>query len=151
MKKILLLAAIFTVSILSVNAQSTYKTAVGLGLDFGSGFTFVGPSAKYFLVDNSAVQAELMFESGVTALTGMYQYHGYIDSVEGLNWFAGGGFSVLFGSGESGLALRPDVGLDYKIDTVPLVLSFDWRPFIGLNNLYSKVGTFGLGVRYVIN
>ncbi|MBU2994906.1 hypothetical protein KO500_00575 [Cellulophaga baltica] len=151
MKKLTLVIAFFAMGFMSINAQSNYNTAVGLGLDFGSGFTFVGPSAKFFIAPESAIEGEILFESGVTALTGLYEYHGSIEGAEGLNWFAGGGASILFFSGDTELALRPTVGLEYKNATVPLVFSFDWRPFLGLGDLTTEVGAFGLGIRYVIN
>tara|TARA_R110000868_G_scaffold117587_1_gene312119 strand:- start:2315 stop:2782 length:468 start_codon:yes stop_codon:yes gene_type:complete len=155
MKKIVTFAiAIFAIGIMKTNAQSTYKTAVGLGLDFGSDFTFVGPSAKFFLAENHAIQAEIMFESGVTAITGLYEYHDSINGADGLKWFVGGGPTLWFVDGGIGtqFALRPVVGLDYKIDSVPLAFSFDWRPFIGVSEyLGNEAGAFGLGIRYVIN
>lgn len=154
MKKIVIITmAIFALGLSQINAQSDYTTAVGLGLDFGSGFTLVGPSAKFFLADVHAVQGEVMFESGVTVITGLYEYHGPISGADGLKWFAGAGPSILlFGDGIGAeIALRPTVGLDYKIDSVPLAFSFDWRPTIGLGDLNNEVGAFGLGIRYVIN
>lgn len=153
MKKLVTFAiALFAVGIVEMSAQSDYSFAAGLGLDFGSGATFVGPSAKYFFSDQHAVQGELMFESGLTAVTALYEYHGPISGADGLQWFAGAGPSIyFFGNGfGTELALRPTAGLDYKIDGVPLAFSFDWRPLIGLGDLGTEVGAFGLGIRYVI-
>tara|TARA_R110000765_G_scaffold80377_2_gene157758 strand:- start:653 stop:820 length:168 start_codon:yes stop_codon:yes gene_type:complete len=49
------------------------------------------------------------------------------------------------------VALRPAAGLDYKINNVPLVFSFDWRPFIGLGEyLGNEDRAFAIGIRYVI-
>ncbi len=152
MKKLLCLcAAIALFGFNDVKAQD-YEIAVGLGLDFGSGFTFVGPSGKFALSDVVTVQGELMFESGVTGLTGLIAYNGSFDGAEGLSWFAGGGVSALFFGNGFGteFALRPTAGLEYKIADVPLAFSFDWRPFIGLGDINNEIGAFGLGVRYVI-
>lgn len=145
--------ALFALGLSQTNAQSDYSTAVGLGIDFASGGTFVGPSAKFFLSGESAIQAEVLFESGVTAVTGLYEYHGAINNADGLKWFAGAGPTLWFVDGGIGtqFALRPVVGLDYKINSVPLAFSFDWRPFIGVSEyLGNEVGAFGLGIRYVI-
>lgn len=153
MKKLLLLAvSVVFIGLTESKAQSDYTVAVGLGLDFGSGFTLVGPSGKFFLADEHAIQAEIMFESGVTAITGLYEYNGDISGADGLNWFAGAGPSILlFGDGiGTEIALRPVAGLEYKITDVPLAFSFDWRPLIGLGDLSNEVGAFGLGIRYVI-
>lgn len=153
MKKLLFLVAAVILGTNVSNAQSDYTFAAGLGLDLFSGVTLVGPSAKYFFAEEHAGQAELMFESGLTTLTALYEYHGNISGADGLQWFAGAGPSILFfGEGiGTEIALRPIVGLDYKIDGVPLAFSFDWRPFIGLGDLLgNEVGAFGIGVRYVI-
>ena len=147
MKKLLFLVAAVILGTNVSNAQSDYTFAAGLGLDLFSGVTLVGPSAKYFFAEEHAGQAELMFESGLTTLTALYEYHGDISGADGLQWFAGAGGE---GIGTE-IALRPIVGLDYKIDGVPLAFSFDWRPFIGLGDLLgNEVGAFGIGVRYVI-
>ncbi|WP_394973290.1 hypothetical protein [uncultured Croceitalea sp.] len=137
----------------TINAQSSYTTAAGLGLDLFSGATLVGPSAKFFLAEEHAVQAEVMFESNLTVITGLYEYHGNIEGADGLNWFAGAGPSILlFGNGfGTEIAIRPVAGLDYKITDVPLAFSFDWRPFIGLGDLSNEIGAFGIGIRYVID
>lgn len=151
-KTIILCVSFITLAVSSTIAQSDYKIAAGLGLDLFSGATLVGPSAKFFLADEHAIQGEILFESGLTAITGLYEYHGAFSGADGLKWFAGGGPSILlFGNGiGSEIALRPVAGLDYKIDGVPLAFSFDWRPFIGLGDLGNEVGAFGLGIRYVI-
>ena len=153
MKKLLfLVVTLVTINMNNVNAQSDYTFAVGLGLDLFTGATLVGPSAKYFLADEHAIQGEILFESGLTTITGLYEYHADISGAEGLKWFVGGGPSILlFGNGfGSEVALRPTAGLDYKINDVPLAFSFDWRPFIGLGDLGNEVGAFGIGIRYVI-
>ncbi|WP_036155766.1 hypothetical protein [Maribacter forsetii] len=153
MKKLLFLVVAIILGSNVSNAQSDYTFAAGLGLDLFSGVTLVGPSAKYFFAEEHAGQAEIMFESGLTTITALYEYHGDISGADGLQWFAGAGPSfLLFGNGiGTEVALRPVVGLDYKIDGVPLAFSFDWRPFIGLGDLLgNEVGAFGLGIRYVI-
>jgi hypothetical protein len=145
--------AFFAFGLTSSFGQSNYTVAAGLGLDLFSGATLVGPSGKFFFAEEHAAQAEIMFESGLTAITGIYEYHGDISGADGLKWFAGAGPSILlFGNGfGSEVALRPTAGLDYKINDVPLAFSFDWRPFIGFGDLGNEVGAFGLGIRYVID
>lgn len=133
-------------------AQSDYTIAAGLGIDFASGGTFIGPSAKFFLAEEHAIQGEFTFESGVSLLTALYEYNGDISGADGLNWFAGAGLSFVFISNGGGteIAFRPVAGLEYKITDVPLAFSFDWRPFVGLGDLSNEIGAFGLGIRYVI-
>lgn len=149
-KTVTLVLAILAFGIFESNAQD-YKIAAGLGLSFGSDFTFFGPSGKFFLAEEHALQGELFFEEGVTMINALYNYNGAIGDVEGLNWFAGGGLSFLFGDGGGNeFALRPIGGLEYVINGAPLALTFDWRPILGLGDLGNEVGTFGIGIRYVI-
>jgi hypothetical protein len=153
MKKLTFILFALIIGNITVNAQSSYTTAAGLGLDLFSGATLVGPSAKFFLAEEHVIQAEVMFESNLTAITGLYEYHGNIEGANGLKWFAGAGPSILlFGNGfGTEIAIRPVAGLDYKIPDVPLAFSFDWRPFIGLGDLSNEAGAFGIGIRYVID
>lgn len=148
-KTIVLVLAILAFGSFEGYAQD-YKIAAGLGISFGSDFTFFGPSGKFFLDEQNALQGELLFEDGVTMINTLYNYNGQLGEVEGLNWFAGGGLSFLFATGDTEFALRPMGGLEYVINGAPLALTFDWRPFIGLGDLGNEVGTFGLGIRFII-
>ncbi|MDP5231554.1 MAG: hypothetical protein NWQ38_14270 [Cellulophaga sp.] len=153
MKKIsLLILTLFTLGIYMINAQTNYTTSVGLGIDFGTGITLVGPSGKYFFKNNQAAVAELVFGSGVTGVTLLYQFHGNIPSSEGLKWFAGAGPSFTFIGGGTTFSARPNVGLDYKLSTIPLNFSFDWRPDILISDDGGfEAARFGIGIRYVLN
>jgi hypothetical protein len=153
LKKIVISTAIMAFMCLNpflVTAQSEYKTAVGLSLDFGSGGTLVGPSLKHFFTERSAGDVELLFGTRITMVNLLYQYHGRIENAAGLQWYAGIGPSILLGSGGgSSIAVRPLVGMDYKFKDVPLSLALDWRPYIGGGDGFLP-GRFGLGFRYVI-
>ena len=83
MRKTLLLSALLLGAFFYSNAQ-VYTGAVGLGLDLGDGFTFVGPSGKYFFAENHAGQFDLGFDDGATALTFLYSYHSEFDGADGL-------------------------------------------------------------------
>lgn len=154
MKKLVLAASFIVLFSLTANAQD-YKTALGLGIDFGDGVTFVGPSVKHAFAEHHVGQAELGFEDGATAITALYQYHDNFENAGGLNWFAGGGASIfLVDGGDSFFALRGSVGLDYRIPDVPLAFSFDWRPALSLDSDVEdrfEAGAFGIGIRYVLN
>lgn len=153
MNRALIVVVIFILNMNTSYAQSDYTIAVGLGFDTFEEVTLVGPSAKYFLEKAHAVQGEVMFESGLTIITALYEYHGNISSATGLKWFAGVGPSFLvYGDGYgTEIAIRPIAGLDYKINRIPLALSLDWRPFLGFGSfLGNYAGAFGVGIRYVI-
>lgn len=153
MRKLLtIVLATVAFGIMNSNAQTSYTAAVGLGLDFGDGATLVGPSGKYFFTEEHAGQAELLFGNSVTFIQLMYEYHGEFAGAEGLRWYAGGGPSFGFTSGDSAIGLRPLVGLDFKIDNAPLAFSFDWRPSIFFEDGSSfEPARFGMGFRYAFD
>jgi len=133
-------------------SHAQYKTALGLGIDSGNGATFVGPSLKHAFTTHHVGQAEVGFESGVTAFTALYQYHGQFEGANGLQWFAGGGVTLFSVTGDSVLGLRGTLGLDYKIDGAPIALSLDWRPVLILDSDIGNTfdaGFLGFGARYV--
>jgi len=156
MKKFFLVSLLFVIfGITHSNAQSSYDTALGLGIDFGDGQTLVGPSIKHFFSEHHGGVGEVIFGNDITLVTALYEYHDTIPNAAGLQWFGGGGLSLAFADNNSDILLRGAVGLDYKINNVPLAFSFDWRPsiFLGGDNGGDsfEAGRFGLGFRYVIN
>jgi len=155
MKKIfslLIIAVIF----FTINAGAQdYKTAVGLQIDFGDGSTLAGPAIKYFFQKNSAIEGEVLFGNHITFLQAFYQYQQSLPNAKNLDWYLGGGPSLGLYSGGSSFYLCPMIGLDYKLSSAPLALSFDWRPFLylGSNSDGSRftAARFGIGVKYVLN
>lgn len=152
MKKIIYLFLIeFTLCFATTKtfAQSSYKTAVGLGIDFGDGSTMVGPSIKHFFNEHNAFTAEVLFSEGYAGAGAYYQYHHSFKEARELKWYLGIGPDVLFNDRGALFTLRPMAGLDYKIKPVPLSLTFDWRPYFILDNrLYIATARFGIGIRY---
>lgn len=152
MKKFIITGIFACLLFINVKAQD-YSTAIGLGIEFGDGATFVGPSVKHAFAEHHVGQAEIGFEDGATAITGLYQYHDSFEGADGLHWFGGGGATIwLIDGGDSLFFLRGTLGLDYKISGVPLAFSFDWRPALALDSDVDDrfdAGFFGLGIRYV--
>lgn len=151
MRKVIVLAALVTgLSIQQANAQSSYKTAAGVTIDFGTGQTLVGPALKHFFTPNQAGQFEVLFGDNVTFVEAFYQYHGQIENATGLKWYAGVGPGVAFNDNNSAFLLRPMAGLDYKINNVPLNFSFDWRPWLAFENGGSdfEAARFAFGLRF---
>lgn len=156
--KHLFLAALLLLSVTSTNAQlnngSDYTTAIGIKVYPGA------VSVKHFLSTNRAVEGLGYISSDGFRLTGLYELHAGIGTVEGLKWYIGAGghlgvwsdtWKTRYPAREGGLAIGIDgvLGLDYKIKGAPLNLSFDWQPsfnIIGYN--YFEGGWGGLGVRY---
>jgi len=165
MKKFFLATVLFTCVYFSANAQSTstsnnsstsdtYENAVGIKFYPGA-ITF-----KHFIADDKALEGLAYIGSDGIRITGLYEFYGDISGVSGLKWYAGPGAHVGFWSNSwtskypdrnSSAAIGVDgvLGLDYKINTLPIDLSLDWQPsfnFIGYN--YFEGGWGGLGIRY---
>lgn len=149
----LLTAALLVGTIAQAQKGPGYKTALGMHLDLGDGNLY-GFSAKHFLSQQLAGHATLLFGSGVNASLGAeLQYHVPIAGASGLQWYVGGGLQAVFYKYNigTGVWLRPMGGLDYKVSSAPLNLSFDWRPTFVLNQGGgSDIGRFGLGVRFTL-
>ena len=136
----------------TVSAQG-YKTSIGLGVDFGDGATFAGPSVKHFFTAKGAGQFDLLFGNNSTMVTGLYQYHGAIANAGGLKYYLGLGPSLVFPKGGDVIfGIRPNAGLDFRIPNAPLALNFDWRPsfWIWDGNSDFAGGRFGFGARFVL-
>ncbi len=131
-------------------ATNGYRTAVGLRLDLGDGGTGVGPNVKHFFNANSAIDGALLFYDGGISLEADYEYNQPIAGAAGLNWYVGVGPELLFPEhGDTGFAIRPNVGLEFTPPTVPLNFGFDWRPrFLLTPDSDTNAGRFGLSIRY---
>lgn len=151
MKKLFVLVLSVVLFAGAASAQS-YRTSIGLGLDFGNG-TWGGPSLKHFFNEKGAVQAEFLFGNNAPMASFYYQYHGAIANAGGLKYYLGVGPSLVFPKGgDVTFGLRPVAGLDFNLPKTPLAMSFDWRPaawFASGNNDF-EAGRFGFGVRYVL-
>ncbi|OOQ61067.1 hypothetical protein [Mucilaginibacter pedocola] len=146
MKKILLLAV---AGMFYFANSASAQTSAGLAVDFGDGATLVGPSIRHMFTKNAAGQAELTFGGDQTFVGAYYQYQAGIKNSGGLNYYLGIGPQLGFGNGSTDFYIRPMAGLDYKLGTAPIDLSFDWRPafYVGDNSDFTAA-RFGLGLRF---
>lgn len=128
-----------------------YKIAGGLFVDLGTGTTAFGPHAKFFVNENFSVQPAVLFmEGGGTAIGADLSYNSRISGAPGLMWNVGAGPQVFLYSGNTSVALRPSLGLEYTISGAPLNIFFDWRPLLEFTNGTDfTAGRFGLGARFV--
>jgi hypothetical protein len=159
------LVLIAVLMVAAINAQSSYKSAIGGrfgttyydlfsvsfktfitkpgALEFNAGF-----GSKSYEHDNKAV-------SGSVAIA--YQHHFPIGNIEGFKWYIGGG-AVVYNSNSDhddyngfGFGVFPTGGVDYKIGNIPLNVSADLRPTIfvtGPGYYNSYYGNFGIAARY---
>ncbi len=146
----LLGATIFGIT--SVQGQA-YKNALGISVDLGDGSTFVGPQYKHSFDGKNAGNIQVLFGDNVTILGADYTYNQQFAGTNGLGWYVGVGPQIAFiDGGDTAFAIRPQLGLEYKIPSAPLGISFDWKPWWNLTNDSDlTAGRFSLGFKYIIN
>jgi len=157
MKKLFLsLVATLLLAVGSQQAQAQYRNALGLGIDFGNGQTLVGPQLKHFFSRNDAGNVQVLFADNYVLLGADYSYNAPIQGTNGLNWYVGIGPQLTFvdygPKDKTFVAIRPALGLEFKIPSAPLALHFDWKPWWNLtDNSNFKAGRFTLGFKYTFN
>lgn len=159
-KQLLLTLTLILGCFAAVHSQSTYKSAIGLRLGYP-----VSVSFKQFISDRGAIEAFAgyrgyasygWFTGGAT-----YQHHFPIGSIEGFNWYIGGGAAVFFWNYDIDLdyssttfGLLAVGGVDYKFANIPLNLSADIMPAIFIGGEYAsgynrfQAGLGALSARY---
>lgn len=159
MKYRYVLLALMGLIICSVNAQDIAPNAIGLRIGDNDGF---GTEVNYqrALSDKNRLEFGLGWriadDFNAFRLTGLYQWVWNIDG--NLNWYAGAGAAVGqfdfddgFGDDLSSLFVNAagNIGIEYDFD-IPLLLSLDFRPEIGINNDIDDIleFDFALGIRY---
>lgn len=136
------------------NKGTDYKTSLGLKYYPGS------MSFKHFIKKNTAIEALWRISADGVRFTGLYELHKKMEVVEGVKWYMGGGghfgiwsdsWKSKYPASEGGFAFGIDgvIGLDYKIEGVPVNLSLDWQPSINLiGYTYFEGDLVGLAIRY---
>ncbi len=162
MKKITFLILFICCIYFSLNAQINNSTNTGYNYETAIGIKFY-PGAltiKHFIAGNKALEGLAYFGPDGFRATGLYEFYGDITGIEGLKWYAGPGAHLGFWSSSwlnkypesnNSLAIGVDgvLGLDYKINSLPIDVSLDWQPslnFVGYN--YFEGGWGGIGLRY---
>jgi len=154
MKKILF-AAVLALGIGQVNAQN-YNNALGVVVDLGDGETLFGPQYKHSFDGKNAGNVQVMFGDNITTVGADYTYNQNFSGANGLGWYVGVGPQLSFvdygNNDDTYFAIRPQVGLEYKIPSAPLAMHFDWKPWWNLTNDSNfEAGRFSLGFKYVFN
>ena len=142
MKKVILIALLFTLGIFSVNVSNAqdYKTALGVRLSSSSAMVNNSISIKHFISERTAIEGLFSFGDPL-ALGAMIEFHKPL-SGEGLTYFYGGGGYISFvkkvnvntskTSTDPNFGAQGVIGLDYKFTNVPLNLSLDWKPELNI-------------------
>lgn len=152
MKKLLFVCIFASFLSSTIKAQTSYDGAVGLGIDLYDEATFFGPSGKYFFSEKHVGQAHVGLEEDATIITALYSFHKEFYGAKGLRWYTGIGPSIILLDSDNIFALRPHLGIDFKVNGFPLVMNFDWRPAIALSDVGdNEVGNFGFGILFAFN
>ena len=132
-------------------AAQDYKSAVGLRFGYPLSLSY-----KTFLNETSALEGYVGFRGYGSfrwiSLNGAYQIHKDIDSVDGLQWYYGGGAGVQFWSydfieeSSTTFSVSGYLGLQYTFVDAPVSLTVDWVPtfFLG-DNFGAGFNSFGAG------
>lgn len=160
MKRLILILLIAGVGILTSPAQH-YQSAIGLRGGLAQGITL-----KHFIDSETALEGIGSFRWDGFLITGLYEIHAPAFDVDRLYWYYGGGGHIGFWEGYDDAIswMDPDndnqtiigidgiVGLEYDIESIPIVISADWKPAINIagDNSFWADGS-AISVRYTIN
>ena len=145
MRKSLLLLLVVASSFYAT-AQD-YKVAVGIRLSNATPTLSNAITVKYNMTEQHALEGIVSFGTRF-GIGGLYEINKQT-TVQGLNWFYGGGVYVGFQDGDTYLGPTGIIGLDYKFPGIPLNLSLDWKPeldFIPAINFVPDA--FGFSARF---
>lgn len=151
----------------TVFAQEGGDYKRGIGIRAGAGYyDIVAASFKAFITTPGAIELNLGFRPSYSvygqshlSFSASYLHHFPIGSIEGFKWFVGGGaivyntFSKYDNYKGLGIGLYPTGGVDYKFGNIPLNVSADIRPTIGIvrpSSYYNRfyAGNVGVSARY---
>ncbi len=132
------------------NAQNStanslkYKTAAGIKVWNGAGITL-----KTFIQEKAALEFIGFFNSDGTRISGLYEFHGDLNTESNLKWYIGPGAHVGLYDSHTYAGIDGVVGIDYKFRNLPLNLSLDWQPSVEFGSGSGFIGnSAGVGIRY---
>lgn len=145
MKKILLVPFFFAAMMFwnTVTAQE-------LGLRFGDVLgNNVAIDGVFGLGQFSRIHADVSFGNNGLGIEALWNPIYRPLGEEAFHWYVGVGPSVFLGDPFI-LGVSGEIGLEYKFNSVPLVLGLDWRPRVDIVEVTAfRASGFGLNVRYV--
>ncbi|HWI90529.1 MAG TPA: hypothetical protein VNT20_04600 [Flavisolibacter sp.] len=129
----------------SANAQD-YKAAIGIRFSSKAALVNNSVSLKYFFTEKTAVEGLITFNDPF-ALGILVEQHKPL-ATNNFKYFYGGGFYGAF-SGSRRAGLQGVIGLDYKVQMIPLNFSIDWKPELTFTKEFSfEPQTLGLSARF---
>jgi hypothetical protein len=146
-KKIVAVVIIALLTGISTKAQD-YKTALGIRISSNAAVINNSVSFRYFFKETSALEALVSFDP--VAAGALFEKFNLLGPA-GLSWFYGGGIYVGFSQGKN-LGAQGIVGLDYKLQAIPINVSVDWKPELNLiKDVFFEPAAIGVSVRFTFN
>ncbi len=151
--KHLISALVFMFVVIAASAQNktanslSYKTAIGVKVWNGAGATL-----KTFLSERDALEFIGFFNTYGTRITGLYEFHGDLNTEGNLKWYVGFGAHVgLYKLDNTVFGLDGVIGIDYKFANAPINLALDWQPSLELKKNYGFNSNWGgFAIRFTL-
>ncbi len=148
MRRLLLIITLVVTFFVTSKAQDAYIDAIGL-----RGGPLSGISYKRFVWPvNGVIEgiAGFNYLNGRTySFTGLYEHHLFMSYH--LNFFAGGGTTLAFNADTFRWVAEGIVGLELLLDTMPLLISIDYKPGWSILDQKFVFNEAALSVRYILN
>ena len=148
MKRTGIICSLLIVLLIATSAKAQdYKGAIGVRFSSKAALVSNSVSLKYFFNEKTAVEGLITF-SDPFALGILAEQHKPF--VGGLKYFYGGGVYAGF-SGDRRVGLQGVIGLDYKVPTIPINFSIDWKPELTVATEFSfEPQALGVTARFTI-
>jgi len=114
--------------------------------------TFVVTYKRFVWPVNGVIEgiAGFNYLNGRTySFTGLYEHHLFI--TYNLNFFGGGGTTLAFNKDTFRWMAEAIVGVELLLDTMPLLISIDYKPGWSILNNKFVFNEAALSVRYILN
>jgi hypothetical protein len=147
MRTALTLSLFLVASVFYAATAQDYKVALGVRLSNSTPTLSNAITLKYNMTQQHALEGIVSFGTRF-GLGGLYEIS-KPTTVQGLNWFYGGGAYVGFQDGDTYLGPTGIIGLDYKFPNIPLNLSLDWKPELDfIPSINFVPDAFGFSARF---
>jgi len=147
MRRLLLIISFLFTTLVATKAQDAYIDAIGL-----RGGPLAGVTYKHFVWPVSGVIEGIVgfnfLNDRTVSFTGLYEHHLFI--TYNLNVFGGGGTTLAFNSSTFRWQAEAIIGAELLLDTMPLLISLDWKPGWSILENEFVFTEAALSVRYIL-
>jgi len=139
-------SVLFSILIFSSAHAQDYKAAIGVRFSSNAALVNHSVSLKYFFTEKTAVEGLITFNDPF-ALGLLVEQHKPL-TTNHFKYFYGAGVYAGF-SGPRRAGLQGIIGLDYKIPTIPINFSIDWKPELTVTKEFSfEPQALGVSARF---